>query len=129
VIFFAAHGTTARRLMTDNAFSYTKNRSLRELLPRINIRHLTTRPDRPRTNGKIERYQQTLAREWAYGQRYRSSKLAPQRCPSGSTTPTPPATTAPSQTGHPSAAFGTTRGTTASRRFSRLGTGSERPAR
>jgi hypothetical protein len=51
--FFAAHDITARRLMTDNAFTYTKNRSLRELLATRGIRHLTTRPYRPRTNGKI----------------------------------------------------------------------------
>jgi transposase InsO family protein len=71
--FFAAHGITARRLMTDNAFSYTKNRSLRELLAAHEIRHLTTRPHRPRTNGKIERFHQTMGREWAHGRSYPSS--------------------------------------------------------
>jgi hypothetical protein len=40
--FFADHGIHARRLMTDNAFSYVKNRSLRELLAAHQIRHLTT---------------------------------------------------------------------------------------
>jgi transposase InsO family protein len=71
---FSAHGIQARRLMTDNAWTYTKNRSLRELLARQGIRHLTTRPRRPRTNGKVERFHQTMAREWAYGLRYRSSR-------------------------------------------------------
>jgi transposase InsO family protein len=71
---FAAHGIQARRLMTDNAWAYTKNRSLRELLTERGIRHLTTRPRRPRTNGKVERFHQTMAREWAYGLRYRSSR-------------------------------------------------------
>jgi transposase InsO family protein len=70
--FFAEHGIVARRLMTDNGFSYVKNRSLRELLARREIRHLTTRPYRPRTNGKVERFHQTMAREWAYGLSYRS---------------------------------------------------------
>jgi hypothetical protein len=42
--FFEAHGTTARRLMTDNARAYTKNGSLRELLRHKQIRHLTTGP-------------------------------------------------------------------------------------
>jgi transposase len=42
--FYARHGVRARRLMTDNAFSYVKNRSLRELLAREGIRHLTTEP-------------------------------------------------------------------------------------
>jgi transposase InsO family protein len=36
------------------------------------IRHLTTRPYRPRTNGKVERFHQTMAREWAYGLTYQS---------------------------------------------------------
>src|SRR5215212_4258350 len=42
--FYADHGISARRLMTDNAFTYTKNRSLRELLDAHDIRHLTTQP-------------------------------------------------------------------------------------
>ena len=58
--------------MTDNGFSYVKNRSLRELLADRGIRHLTTKPYRPRTNGKVERFHQTMAREWAYGLAYRS---------------------------------------------------------
>jgi transposase InsO family protein len=72
--FFAEHGILARRLMTDNGFSYVKNRSLRELLTARDIRHLTTEPYRPRTNGKVERFQQTMAREWAYGLSYRSHR-------------------------------------------------------
>jgi transposase InsO family protein len=71
--FFAGHGITARRVMTDNAFTYVKNRSLRELLTARGIRHLTTRPYRPRTNGKIERFHQTMGREWAHGRSYPSS--------------------------------------------------------
>ncbi|MDQ3992122.1 MAG: IS481 family transposase [Actinomycetota bacterium] len=71
---FAAHGIEAKRLMTDNAWAYTKNGSLRELLSKRGVRHLTTRPRRPRTNGKVERFHQTMAREWAYGLRYRSSR-------------------------------------------------------
>ena len=56
--FFAAQGIIAKRLMTDNGFSYVKNGSLRELLDRRGIRHLTTEPYRPRTNGKVERFHQ-----------------------------------------------------------------------
>ena len=59
--YFVQHGITAKRLMTDNAFAYVKNRSLRELLARRGIRHLTTEPYRPRTNGKVERFHQTTA--------------------------------------------------------------------
>ena len=72
--FFAARGIEAKRLMTDNAWSYTKNRSLRQLLAVRGIPHHTTEPYRPRTNGKVERFHQTMAREWAYGLRYRSSR-------------------------------------------------------
>lgn len=71
--FFAAHGIQLRRLMTDNAFTYTKNRSLRELLAAHEIHHLTTQPYRPRTNGKVERFHQTMGREWAHGRSYPSS--------------------------------------------------------
>jgi Integrase core domain len=72
--FFAARGVEARRLMTDNAFCYVKNRSLRELLAARGIKHLTTEPYRPPTNGKVERFHQTMAREWAYGLAYRSHR-------------------------------------------------------
>jgi transposase InsO family protein len=71
--FYAAHGITARRLMTDNAFGYVRNRSLRELLAAHGIRHLTTQPYRPRTNGKIERFHQTMGREWGHGRSYPTS--------------------------------------------------------
>src|SRR5438094_8567058 len=72
--FFAAHGIVTKRLLTDNGFSYVKNRSLRELLAAHQIRHLTTEPYRPRTNGKVERFHQTMEREWAKGVRYRSHR-------------------------------------------------------
>ena len=72
--FYAAHGIVVRRVMTDNAWAYTKGRSFRELLARAGIRHLRTKPYRPRTNGKVERFHQTMAREWAYGVLYRSHR-------------------------------------------------------
>jgi transposase InsO family protein len=79
--YFQNHGVDAKRLMTDNGFSYVKNRSLRELLARHGIRHLTTQPYRPRTNGKVERFHQTMAREWAYGLAYRSHRERNQALP------------------------------------------------
>src|SRR5215213_10138282 len=81
LVFFAGHGIAAKRLMTDNGFSDVKNRSLRELLARSGIRHLTTEPYRPRTNGKVERFHQTMAREWAYGLVYRSHRQRKQALP------------------------------------------------
>jgi transposase InsO family protein len=72
--FYHEHGITAKRLMTDNAWAYVRSRELRRLLERNQIRHLTTKPRRPRTNGKVERFHQTMAREWAYGLSYRSHR-------------------------------------------------------
>ncbi len=72
--FFESHEIVTKRLMTDNGFSYVKNRSLRELLAQRGIRHLTTEPYRPRTNGKVERFHQTMAREWAYGLAYKTHR-------------------------------------------------------
>jgi len=71
--FYAAHGIEAKRLLSDNAFVYRHNRSLRELLQAHRIDHRFIRPRRPQTNGKVERYQQTLKREWGLGRIYRSS--------------------------------------------------------
>ena len=68
-------------MLTDNAFSYVRNRSLRELLAARGIRHLATRPYRPRTTGKVERFHQTMAREWAYGLVYRSHRQRSQALP------------------------------------------------
>jgi transposase InsO family protein len=69
---YASHGIAVERVMTDNAWAYTRGRAFRELLAERGIRHLTTKPYRPRTNGKVERFHQTMAREWAYGVVYRS---------------------------------------------------------
>jgi len=71
--FYASHGIQAKRLQTDNAWCYIHNRSLAELLAAQRIQHRRIPPRTPKRNGKVERYQQTLAREWAYGQRYRHS--------------------------------------------------------
>ena len=68
--WFAALGIHPRRIMTDNAWAYTRNKSLRRLLRDHRIRHLLIRPHTPRTNGKVERFHQTMSREWAYGVTY-----------------------------------------------------------
>jgi transposase InsO family protein len=74
-------GIVAERLMTDNAFAYVHNRSLRELLAGRAIRHIRTRPYTPRTNGKVERFNQTLQREWAYALEYASSDARQKALP------------------------------------------------
>ena len=71
--WFSAHGATPCRVMTDNAFSYTKSRAYKAALTQIRARHITTRPYRPRTNGKAERFIQTALREWLYAKPYQQS--------------------------------------------------------
>jgi transposase InsO family protein len=71
--FFEAEGIRPKRLMTDNAWCYTHSSALRQLLSSKEIKHLLIQPRRPQTNGKVERFQQTMAREWGYGLAYASS--------------------------------------------------------
>ena len=72
VRFYAAHGITVERLMTDNGSAY---RSTAHAIAcrTLRIRHIRTRPYRPRTNGKAERFIRTLLGGWAYGAIYRNS--------------------------------------------------------
>jgi transposase InsO family protein len=79
--WYSQRGISPSRLMTDNAWVYTKSRRLRRLLTDHEIKHITTRPYRPRTNGKVERCHQTMAREWAYGMAYRSSSARASALP------------------------------------------------
>jgi transposase InsO family protein len=81
IAFFRSHGIEPRRLQTDNAWTYTKNRALADLLAREGITHRTIPPRTPKRNGKVERYQQTLKRGWGLGQRYRSSAHRAQALP------------------------------------------------
>jgi len=70
--WFAAHQVHAQRVMTDNGSAY-RSRAFAALCARVAVRHLRTRAYTPRTNGKAERFIQTLLREWAYRRPYRSS--------------------------------------------------------
>lgn len=79
--FLAAQGVEARRMQTDNAFVYVNNRSLAELLAARGIEHRRIPPRTPKRNGKVERYQQTLKREWGRGQTYRSSEARARALP------------------------------------------------
>jgi transposase InsO family protein len=70
--WFAERGVKVQRVMTDNGSPYVSAvhaSACREL----GIKHLRTQPCRPRTNGKAERFIQTMLREWAYGRLYGSS--------------------------------------------------------
>ncbi len=70
--FFAARGVRPRRLLSDNGSAY-RSRTIRRLCNSWGVRHSFTRPYRPRTNGKAERFIQTALREWAYYQPYSRS--------------------------------------------------------
>jgi transposase InsO family protein len=72
IVWFAAREVTVQRIMTDNGSNYRSKLHARTVV-RLGIKHLFTRPYRPRTNGKAERFIQTLLREWAYPVVYRSS--------------------------------------------------------
>jgi transposase InsO family protein len=72
VAFFARHGITVERILTDNGSAYI---SIAHAVAcrSLDIRHIRTRPRRPQTNGKAERFIRTLTNNWAYGAIYRSS--------------------------------------------------------
>ncbi len=72
--WFTDHGVTIERVMTDNAFAYRHSRAFQQALHDTGARHLRTRPYRPQTNGKAERLNQTLLREWAYDQPFESNQ-------------------------------------------------------
>jgi transposase InsO family protein len=70
--WYARLGITVERVMTDNGSAYVSKR-FASTLKAAGVRHVRTRPFRPRTNGKAERFIQTTLREWAYVQPYVSS--------------------------------------------------------
>jgi transposase InsO family protein len=65
VAWFGSCGIHIRKLLTDNCSCYLSS-TFTQLCIRLGIRHSRTKPYRPRTNGKAERFIQTLLREWAY---------------------------------------------------------------
>jgi transposase InsO family protein len=102
VAWFANRGVQVERVMSDNGSCYV-SQAHRDACRALGLRHLRTRPYRPRTNGKAERFIQTLQNEWAYGRAYtssdeRRSNLAAwlnhynYRRPHGSLSHQPPAT-------------------------------------
>jgi transposase InsO family protein len=100
IAWFAAQGVAIRAVLSDNGCCY--RRSFGEACHALGLRHLRTRPYRPRTNGKAERFIQTLINEWAYARVYstsaeRTAQLTPWlvhynfRRPHGSLRHRPPA--------------------------------------
>lgn len=72
VAWFATRAVRIHRVMSDNGSGYV-SRAFRVACAALEVRHLRTRPYTPRTNGKAERFIQTLLREWAYVQPYTTS--------------------------------------------------------
>ena len=73
VEFFRRHGMTVEELITDNGAPYIS--TVHAIACRmLGIRHLRTRPRRPQTNGKAERFIRTMLSGWAYGPIYGSSR-------------------------------------------------------
>jgi transposase InsO family protein len=72
VAWFGGMGITVERVLSDNGACY-RSRVHAEACAELAMRHLYTRPSRPRTNGKAERFIQTLTNGWAYGAIYGSS--------------------------------------------------------
>ena len=70
VAFFAAHAITVKAVLTDNGACYRSRAFAAALGPQV--KHRRTRPYRPQTNGKVERFNRTLTTEWAYAQPYTS---------------------------------------------------------
>jgi hypothetical protein len=69
--WFTARGITIERVLTDNGSCY-RSFAWRDALASTSTRHLRTRPYRPQTNGKVERFHRTLISEWAYARLYAS---------------------------------------------------------
>ncbi|MGX1371430.1 transposase InsO family protein [Streptomyces canus] len=71
--FFTQAGITVERVLTDNGSCY-RSRDWRDTLAAAGVTHKRTRPYRPQTNGKVERFNRTLLDEWAYAKPYRSEQ-------------------------------------------------------
>jgi transposase InsO family protein len=78
--FFNAAGITITRVLTDNGACY-RSHLWRDTLTAAGITHKRTRPYRPQTNGKVERFNRTLLDEWAYNQPYRTETERRQALP------------------------------------------------
>ena len=73
VAWFAEHGVTVERVLSDNG-SACKSHAWRDACTELRITPKRTRPYRPQTNGKIERFHRTLADGWAYARFYESNE-------------------------------------------------------
>jgi transposase InsO family protein len=77
----AEHGIVIERVMTDNAKCYVESKAFQDALTHIGASHRRTRSYRPQTNGKAERFIQTLLKEWAYDRAYPNNAARLRRPP------------------------------------------------
>jgi transposase InsO family protein len=80
VAWFADRGVQIKAVMSDNGSAYVSHVH-RKTLAQLGLKHLRIRPYRPRTNGKAERFIQTLINEWAYARIYGSTTERAQALP------------------------------------------------
>lgn len=74
IAWFRSQDVVVERVMSDNGSCYVSHR-FRRALAALGARHVRTRPYRPQTNGKAERFIQTAQREWTYARAYRTSAI------------------------------------------------------
>ena len=83
IAWFAEQGITVKEVMTDNGSAYVSRDWAKACgTDDLNVKHRRTKPYRPQTNGKAERFIQTLLREWAYGRLWQSSTARRHGLPS-----------------------------------------------
>ena len=78
--WFALHGISVVRVLSDNGVGY-RSQLFGAALADTGVRHQRTRPYRPQTNGKVERFNRTLLEEWAYRRLYRSNAARDRALP------------------------------------------------
>ena len=76
--WFAAHGVTIREVMTDNALNYIRSNAFAATVRAIGAKHRRIKPHCPWQNGKVERFNRTLATEWAYQRPFPSNTARTQ---------------------------------------------------
>ena len=84
ITYYLSLGVTVARVMTDNGSCY-RSKVFREACRDLGLKHIRTRPYTPKTNGKAERFIQTLLREWATPRPIRPPSDQHRNCPTGCT--------------------------------------------
>lgn len=81
ITWFADRGVTVKAILTDNAMNYRNSHAVADVLADHGVKHRFIRPHCPWTNGKVERFNRTLAKEWAYRRAYSNNRHRAQALP------------------------------------------------